>query len=453
MAADGWPRWAVRAGFARRRGPSDTKNPAPVTRRGVLAEAERFLGGRLRGEGAAPAGARHQLAAEQAARGGRGIGSAGVQGAARALLAFGVGRELGLVGLRRFEHEAERDGLGIGIVPGSLRAVRFGGARGVTIPGGQSVASDAIDLPVAAFQDLVISVATSSAVAQVTEHAIARDTPTFSRDPAAVDQLDGAGYRARPLGNQNVFVLLEGVDVRDTDARRTLVAFGDSVTDGYVSSGGSPLLSDNTRLGLNERYPDFLALRLAQRFPGRYTVVNAGISGNRVAAGPFLPTYGPSLVDRLDQDVLAVPGVSDVIVIAGQNDLGFGSAGGAPDPAPVIAGLTTAVSRMKAAGLRVLLGTIPPARGAFAGPLGAIGQPGGFGALHGSQAADAARQLVNAWVRSQSIADAVVDVDACLRDPVASDHLRADYDSGDHLHPNASGYAAMAACVDLDRLP
>lgn len=341
---------------------------------------------------------------------------------------------------------------GIGIVPGSLRAVRFGGARGVTIPGGQSVASDAIDLPVAAFQDLVISVATSSAVAQVTEHAIARDTPTFSRDPAAVDQLDGAGYRARPLGNQNVFVLLEGVDVRDTDARRTLVAFGDSVTDGYVSSGGSPLLSDNTRLGLNERYPDFLALRLAQRFPGRYTVVNAGISGNRVAAGPFLPTYGPSLVDRLDQDVLAVPGVTDVIVIAGQNDLGFGSAGRAPDPAPVIAGLTTAVSRMKAAGLRVLLGTIPPARGAFAGPLGAIGQPGGFGALHGSQAADAARQLVNAWVRSQSIADAVVDVDACLRDPVASDHLRADYDSGDHLHPNASGYAAMAACVDLDRL-
>lgn len=341
---------------------------------------------------------------------------------------------------------------GIGIVPGSLRAVRFGGARGVTIPGGQSVASDAIDLPVAAFQDLVISVATSGAVAQVTEHAIARDTPTFSRDPAAVDQLDGAGYRARPLGNQNVFVLLEGVDVRDTDARRTLVAFGDSVTDGYVSSGGSPLLSDNTRLGLNERYPDFLALRLAQRFPGRYTVVNAGISGNRVAAGPFLPTYGPSLVDRLDQDVLAVPGVTDVIVIAGQNDLGFGSAGGAPDPAPVIAGLTTAVSRMKAAGLRVLLGTIPPARGAFAGPLGAIGQPGGFGALHGSQAADAARQLVNAWVRSQSIADAVVDVDACLRDPVASDHLRADYDSGDHLHPNASGYAAMAACVDLDRL-
>ena len=343
---------------------------------------------------------------------------------------------------------------GIGIVPGSLRAVRFGGARGVTIPGGTSVASDAIDLPVAAFQDLVISFATSSAVAQVTEHAIARATPYFSRDAAAVDQLDAAGYRARPLGNQNVFVLLEGVDVIDADAStyRTVVAFGDSVTDGYVSSGGSPLLSDNTRLGFNERYPDFLALRLAQRFPARYTVVNAGISGNRVAAGPFLPTYGPSLVDRLDQDVLAVPGVTDVIVVAGQNDLGFGSAGRAPDPAPVIAGLTTAVSRMKAAGLRVLLGTIPPASGAFAGPLGAIGRPGGFGALHGSQAADDARQLVNAWVRNQSIADAVVDFDACLRDPVATSHLRADYDSGDHLHPNARGYAAMAACVDLDRL-
>jgi lysophospholipase L1-like esterase len=43
----------------------------------------------------------------------------------------------------------------------------------------------------------------------------------------------------------------------------------------------------------------------------------------------------------------------------------------------------------------------------------------------------------------------VIDFDAALRDPSDPQRLRAAYDSGDHLHPNDAGMAAMAAAVPL----
>ncbi len=326
---------------------------------------------------------------------------------------------------------------GASIAPGSLRSVTFGGARSLNLAPGASISSDPVALPVAAFQDLVISVSGSGALGQVTEHYIARETAYISTAANAVDQLDASGFRRSPAGTPDAFFVLEAVDVRPATASRTLIAFGDSISDGYISALGSPFIQNTAGLGLNERYPDFLAQRLAQRFPGRYSVVNAGISGNRVTAAAFLPQYGPSLLDRLDDDVLAVPGISDVILLEGGNDLGFATR---PNADALIAGLAQAVARLKTAGLRVLLGTLLPSRGAF------------NGALHGRPAVDTARQAVNNWIRNQQLADGIVDFDACIRDPARPGFLRPDLDSGDNLHPNAAGYQALAACVTLDLL-
>ena len=341
---------------------------------------------------------------------------------------------------------------GAAIVPGTLRAVTFNGARAVRIPAGGSVSSDPIDMNVSAFSDLVISFAGQGLSLEITEHAVAREYSYLAFNAAAVDDVADTRYQRSRVGNLNAYFLIDGIDVLQTTATRTLVALGASGTDGYVSADGTPLLQDMTGIGKNQRYPDFLAQRLALRYPGRYTVANAGISGNRINSGPLLPTYGPALLDRLDNDVFGVPGVTDVLLATGGNDLGFGTLQGNPDAPGVIAGLTEATTRLKAAGLRVLLGTLTPMRGAFAGPLGAAGVPGGFGALHGSAAVEAARQQVNAWIRTQSIADGVVDFDVCLRDPEYPDHLNRAYDSGDHLHPNATGYSVSADCVNLDLL-
>lgn len=45
--------------------------------------------------------------------------------------------------------------------------------------------------------------------------------------------------------------------------------------------------------------------------------------------------------------------------------------------------------------------------------------------------------------------DGLVDFDAALRDPDEPSRLSPKYNSGDHLHPNDAGFAAMAAAVDL----
>lgn len=59
------------------------------------------------------------------------------------------------------------------------------------------------------------------------------------------------------------------------------------------------------------------------------------------------------------------------------------------------------------------------------------------------------RAAVNEWIRESGAFDAVIDFDAVLRDPDEPLRMRAEYDSGDHLHPGDAGYAAMADAVDL----
>ena len=58
-----------------------------------------------------------------------------------------------------------------------------------------------------------------------------------------------------------------------------------------------------------------------------------------------------------------------------------------------------------------------------------------------------ARQRVNRWIRTSRRFDDVVDLDAAVRDPADPRRLRAEFDTGDHLHLNPAGYAALAAAV------
>jgi lysophospholipase L1-like esterase len=123
------------------------------------------------------------------------------------------------------------------------------------------------------------------------------------------------------------------------------------------------------------------------------------------------------------------------MILMGINDIGF-----AVEPAPsqevsaqqIIDSIAAAVSRARASGVRVLLATLLPYEGA-----------GYF-----SQAGEAKRQTVNAWIRGNPDA-AVVDFDLLMRNPADPAALDPAYDSGDHLHPNDAGYAAMAGAVDL----
>ncbi|GAA3315784.1 hypothetical protein GCM10020219_033050 [Nonomuraea dietziae] len=91
-----------------------------------------------------------------------------------------------------------------------------------------------------------------------------------------------------------------------------VVAFGDSLTDGYGSSPGA----DN-------RYPDELAERLAAMGRPR-AVLNQGIGGNRVTVDSAW--LGDRATSRFRRDALGQPGVRSVIILEGINDIGMSEA-------------------------------------------------------------------------------------------------------------------------------
>lgn len=328
---------------------------------------------------------------------------------------------------------------GAAAVGRTLRELTFDGAPEIVLRPGHDIASDPVRLPIRAGRDLVVTLHLPELVARPTEHFVTNQTSYLSV-PGTGDHASDPGATAFPLTTRHAFstgwYFLTGLDVRAPRSTGALVAFGDSITDGFQVVGPGPV-EDPAATDRNARYSDFLAARLAAG--GRaLSVLNSGISGNRVLADADFPwPYGASGLARFGDDVLAQPGVTDVVVMEGLNDLGYGEE---VTTHQLVAGLRRLVRQARRAGLRVHLGTLPPTGGARQGQ------------GHGSQSTAERRAVVNRWIRTAGVADTVIDFDRALRDPADPSRLRPEYDSGDHLHPSTAGYRAMARAVPLGRL-
>ncbi|WNV85910.1 SGNH/GDSL hydrolase family protein [Umezawaea sp. Da 62-37] len=329
-------------------------------------------------------------------------------------------------------HVARRAGTASSVEPRSDRRLTFGGRASVTVPPGAPLLSDPVALPVTADSDLVVSVHLPRRTAATTVHAF----PFQDGYAAAGNVTDDADIT--PTGVLGKWYFLTGVSVTGRP-ESTVVAFGDSITDGA-----------GTTAGANRRWPDVLARRLqADRGLRHLGVVNAGISGNRLLHDPNPPAgtpaegyanyFGQAALRRFDRDVLAQPGVSHVVVLLGVNDLGHPGTS-APESERVTArdiidGHRQLIARAHARGLLIHGGTITPFKDDTLGFY--------------SPENEAARQAVNRWIRTSGEYDGVVDFDRAVRDPADPGRLLAAYDSGDHLHPNDAGMAAMADAVPL----
>ncbi|TWI67365.1 lysophospholipase L1-like esterase [Pseudoduganella lurida] len=304
------------------------------------------------------------------------------------------------------------------------QAVTFGGQPGVVIAPGAQVTSDPVALAVAPLSTLTVS------------SYFPRHTPVTTFHWGGQQTLAiAAGNRtaAAPLvhGTQvNGRLFLAGVLVETAGTPRTVVTLGDSITDG---NGSTP--------DRNRRWPDVLAERLA---PHGVAVANAGISGARLLHDGM----GERAMARLGADVLEQPGVTNLVVLLGTNDIGWPGSPFAPgEPmttlAQLQAGFRQVIAAAHARGVRVTGGTLPPFEHALEGtPY----------AGHYSPEKEALRQRLNDWIRLGAAFDAVVDFDAVLRDPARPQRMKGNYDSGDHLHPGDAGYRAMAAAVVIGAL-
>ncbi|MDF3983318.1 SGNH/GDSL hydrolase family protein [Luteibacter sp. PPL554] len=309
------------------------------------------------------------------------------------------------------------------VAPGSLHPLTVHGKTGFTLPPGGEVWTDPVRMTVTTQRNLLVSLYLPDAVDSSTFHHDAFDTTYASASDAGdhAGDLDAAAFTAQSTSWYQLSALTVVAPGHDT-----VVAFGDSITDGY-----------DTPIGANARWPDALARRLAAAgIP--LAVIDAGIGGNRVLTDAPNPTQGLSALHRFDHDVLSLPRVRTVILFEGINDIG-NDAGPGRRPLTaddLIEGYRHLIARAHAAHLRILGATLLPYKGA-----------GYF-----SDKGEGIRQAVNRWIRDAGAFDGVLDIDQALRDPADPQRLRTAYDAGDHLHPNAQGMKAIAEVVELDAL-
>ena len=297
---------------------------------------------------------------------------------------------------------------GAEIVAETDSVLRFDGAERVTIPVGNEVISDAVDLGVTAGSDLLLSLylpePTGPATHSPRPTEIGYLTPGNAVSRATLDDAEEVGSR----------YFVTGVDVLSTAGEPVVVAFGDS----WFEGAGTPD-------GANRRSVDVLNAGLTRGW-----AVNQGLSGNRL----LQDEAGEHGLARLERDALAVPGVTHVVVNFGINDLVLGDT--PATVADLTAGFTELARRVHAAGLPVYANTIGP----FAGKI----YPGGD-----AVAASPLRRAVNEWLRGTDVFDAVFDVARAVEDPERPDYIRPDLDCGDGMHLNEEGARLMGEAMRI----
>ncbi|WP_158628800.1 SGNH/GDSL hydrolase family protein [Dyella choica] len=305
--------------------------------------------------------------------------------------------------------------------------LQFGGASSVTLAPGEERWSDPVSLQVPTHSDLAISLYIPLSTPVVTTHTIGMQTNYLSPGNQV-----GAATMSNPTTKTTYFWLSEvdasTVNPQDTvtdlaaHPYKVIVAFGDSITDGYGSTPDA-----------NHRWPNDLDNRIQTEAEdlGRVSVVNAAIAGNRW----IYDGVGPAGVTRFAHDVAGVSGATHVMILLGINDIGIGEL----DPTQsvsadqIIAAMQATIAQAKAKRIKIYLATITPYNGAS----------------YYDAAGELKREAVNAFVRSDNGADGVLDFDQVVRDPSNPTAILPAYDSGDHLHPNDVGYQAIANSIDL----
>ena len=310
------------------------------------------------------------------------------------------------------------------IEPGSDHPVTFDGQPNVSIPPGAEWISDPVEMKVAPLSKVAVSLYFKDVVPVTTTHWEGRDTAFITDGDTTRDAT------IKPSSTMTAKPFLTGILVDAPANGSAVVTFGDSITDG---DGSTP---DKTH-----RWPDFLAKRLSEA--GKpVAVLNEGISGARV----LTDRMGVNALARFDHDVVAEPHVGSVILMMGINDIGWPEMvldprAKVPTAEAITDGYKQLIERAHEHGIRIIGATLTPFEDTFHGRY-QMDQ-------YYNPEKEKVREAVNDWIRNSGAFDAVIDFDALARDPADPHHIKAEHDSGDHLHPNDAAYEKMAGSIDL----
>ncbi len=209
---------------------------------------------------------------------------------------------------------------------------------------------------------------------------------------------------------------LNTVDILADNNAQSIILYGDSIT--------------------AQSWPDRLNLKLLEA--GINTAaIRRGVSGSRVL-GQYdcvqYAHYGLSGKNRFVREcnctgadsVLIFHGINDIIHPDGINP--YRPMSNFPTLEEMMEGLRYYINEARKMGLRVYMATLLPIEGWRTYELWR----------------EELRCKINDWIRTTDEIDGVVDFDKVLRDANNPSALRAEFDSGDHLHPSNDGAQALA---------
>ncbi len=305
------------------------------------------------------------------------------------------------------------------------KALTFRGATSVAIPPGEVVFSDPCDFNLPALTNLAISIYFGNlSSTTINGH-------PGSRLTSYIQSGNAVSTASMPSATTTVhWYIITGVDVLADGSAKAVVALGDSITDGRGPA-------DN----INNRWPDFFAAFLAANaLTTNVAVVNMGIGANNVLTDNT--TGGPGAVNRFDRDVLNQSGVRWFIMFEGVNDIGGSSTNmnlATSFATNLIATYSKFANQAHARNMLAYGATITPF--------------GGNAYFDRTGTHEFMRQYVNAWFRTNTVYDGVIDFDKYVRDLMTQTNFQAAFFAGpnanDWLHMNAAGYQTMATNIDL----
>ena len=300
---------------------------------------------------------------------------------------------------------------------GNFYPVFFGGNRDVTIPAGENVVSDPLEIHVHAGQLLQISF-------YLKEFTLMRSVvytcgPLSEGLYANGDQTENPDISIHTSRKTQLCYFLCNVAVLTAPSNRAIVCYGDSIT--------------------AQNWPDELAVRCFTEGYEHTAIIRRATSGSRILreySCLLYESYGLSGEHRFHHEVptdgadtvIIQQGINDIIHPVGVENNVFRPMSDLPTVEQLIDGLKGYIAKAKSYGYKVYVGTLLP--------MGGWRTDAPF--------RQELRHAYNDFIRTTNLIDGCIDFDKALRDPVQPDYFFPEYDSGDHLHPSIKGYQRMA---------
>ena len=300
---------------------------------------------------------------------------------------------------------------------GEFCPVRVDGARGVTIPAGEQVVTDPLELNVKAGECIQVSFYLADFT--LMRSVVYACGPLSEGLYANGDRTEDADIDIFTSRRTQLFYFLSNVSILTHGENRTVVCYGDSIT--------------------AQDWPDFLAMRCFREGHSKTAIIRRATSGSRILRQYDCLTYesyGLSGENRFAHEVptdgadtvIIQQGINDIIHPVGERVNVFRPMSDLPTVEELIEGLKTYIRQARDYGYRVYVGTLLP--------MGGWRTDAPF--------RQEMRHAYNHFIRTTDLIDGCIDFDVALRDPARPDYFLPAYDSGDHLHPSKAGYERMA---------